>query len=229
MKDSNTPFRLTANLNQESIKQLTQTMLELQGQINSQIDTQWRSYAHPWYRAAWTECAELLDHHGWKWWKKQEPDTPQIHLELVDIWHFALSDLLQHETDIDAISNQISSSVSRILNPPNEFLKLVEKLSEHCLTSKRIDINSFFDLMICVQMNYLELFKQYVGKNVLNRFRQDKGYKTGEYQKTWNGKEDNVHLSEILAQIDFEGTTAPEMVYQALESRYPTPSAEPAI
>jgi hypothetical protein len=26
----------------------------------------------------------MLDHYGWKWWKKQTPDTEQVILELVD-------------------------------------------------------------------------------------------------------------------------------------------------
>ena len=35
-----------------------------------------------------------MDHYGWKWWKKQSPDTEQVKLELVDIWHFGLSQLI---------------------------------------------------------------------------------------------------------------------------------------
>lgn len=33
----------------------------------------------------WTECAELMDHIGWKWWKKQEIDIEQAQIELIDI------------------------------------------------------------------------------------------------------------------------------------------------
>ena len=44
------------------------------------------------------------------------------------------------------------------------------------------------------------LFREYVSKNVLNHFRQDNGYKTGTYQKTWGGQEDNVHLVALMEQ-----------------------------
>ena len=45
-------------------------------------------------------------------------------------------------------------------------------------------------------------------KNVLNKFRQDNGYKTGEYSKVWFGKEDNVHLEEILNKLEFNNSVS---------------------
>ena len=49
-------------------------------------------------------------------------------------------------------------------------------------------------------VNLSKLFKIYVAKNVLNKFRQDNGYKDGTYKKIWNGREDNAVLNEILSQ-----------------------------
>lgn len=72
---------------------LMKEMLELQDSINSLINKEWRHAHNPWYRAIWTECAELMDHIGWKWWKKQEIDIEQAQIELIDIWHFGLSDV----------------------------------------------------------------------------------------------------------------------------------------
>ena len=74
------------------------TMLNLQDSMNTRVHPEWRTQGYEWYRAIWVECAELMDHYGWKWWKKQQPDWEQVKLELIDIWHFGLSDLLmQHE------------------------------------------------------------------------------------------------------------------------------------
>jgi hypothetical protein len=55
-----------------------------------------------------------------------------------------------------------------------------------------------------------------VAKNVLNRFRQDNGYKEGSYQKTWNGKEDNVVMLELLD----EKMPTPNELYEKLSSKY---------
>ena len=70
------------------------TMLRLQDAMNTKVHPEWTQQGFEYYRAVWVECAELLDHHGWKWWKKQNPDIEQIKLELIDIWHFGMSMLL---------------------------------------------------------------------------------------------------------------------------------------
>ena len=64
------------------------------------------------------------------------------------------------------------------------------------------------------------LFTAYVGKNVLNFFRQDHGYKDGSYHKQWDGREDNEHLSELLECLDRHDSAFPERLYAALEERY---------
>ena len=60
----------------------------------------------------------------------------------------------------------------------------------------------------------------YVCKNVLNRFRQDQGYKEGSYRKLWAGREDNEHLIEILGSVSVEPEQMFDMLYQQLELRY---------
>jgi len=47
-----------------------------------------------------------------------------------------------------------------------------------------------------------QLYKLYIGKNVLNKFRQDNGYKEGSYVKIWNGLEDNVIMTKMLDDND---------------------------
>ena len=91
-------------------------MLELQDRINAQVSAGWREREHPWYRAIWTECAELLEHHGWKWWKQQRPDREQLALELVDIWHFGLSDWLQRQASKAELEQALSEGLA--LPPP---------------------------------------------------------------------------------------------------------------
>ena len=80
----------------EALREKIKEMLDLQNKINEKVHPHWREQNFEWYRAIWVECAELLDHYGWKWWKKQSPNQAQIELELVDIWHFGLSILLSN-------------------------------------------------------------------------------------------------------------------------------------
>ena len=70
-------------------------MAEMQDRHNRLVHPRWRQQGHDYYRAVWVECAELLDHYGWKWWKRQQADLEQVKLEVIDIWHFGLSELLR--------------------------------------------------------------------------------------------------------------------------------------
>ena len=71
-------------------------------------------------------------------------------------------------------------------------------------------------------MDWAILFRQYVGKNVLNFFRQDHGYKEGSYRKSWGGREDNEHLVEVLEKLDARDTAFQQSLYEALQRRYET-------
>lgn len=70
-------------------------------------------------------------------------------------------------------------------------------------------------------MDSNELYRQYVGKNVLNFFRQDHGYKDGTYHKIWNGREDNEHLVDVLNTLDISLKDYSDSVYNGLKQRYP--------
>jgi hypothetical protein len=69
-------------------------------------------------------------------------------------------------------------------------------------------------------MTFEDLYSSYVGKNVLNFFRQDHGYQDGTYKKIWDGREDNEHLVEIVADLDINDAQFSAKLYQALKTRY---------
>lgn len=209
-------------------------MLSLQAEMNHKIDPHWVTAAYPYLRAVIVEGAEAIEHHGWKWWKKQERDTPQLQMELVDIWHFLLSEiLLRHDGDreraLDALMQLLNSQAGseaidfddrtwRLdrLDPLGKF-ELLIGLS----ANRRIDLTLFGSILRDCGMNWLDLYRQYIGKNVLNMFRQNHGYKEGHYRKVWSGREDNEFLAEILATSDPEQPEYREFIYSELAQRYP--------
>ena len=77
--------------------QQASVMLQLQCDMNAKVDADWVQAAYPYLRAVVIEAAEAIEHHGWKWWKKQTHYLPQLQMELVDIWHFLLSEVLLRE------------------------------------------------------------------------------------------------------------------------------------
>jgi dimeric dUTPase (all-alpha-NTP-PPase superfamily) len=89
-----------------------ETMLNLQDGMNKKVNPQWVSAGYSYLRAAMIESVEAIEHHGWKWWKAQKCDLPQVQMELVDIWHFALSHLIiQHNGNIEAAGSEIESAL----------------------------------------------------------------------------------------------------------------------
>jgi dimeric dUTPase (all-alpha-NTP-PPase superfamily) len=201
------------------MKQQIATMLELQDSMNSKVRDDWREQNFEWYRAIWIECAELLDHHGWKWWKKQQPDVNQIALELVDIWHFGLSLLLLKDQSHEAISESVIKAFDEV-EASGDFAINLEEFTKNTLVTKDFDINGFVGLVKGIGMQFDQLYIAYVGKNVLNFFRQDHGYQDGSYHKQWGGKEDNEHLVEIVGKLDTNLATFKDDLYSEMKAVY---------
>ena len=209
-----------------------ETMLALQHGMNSKVDPQWVSARYPYLRAVVIEGAEAIEHHGWKWWKHQEHDLSQLQMELVDIWHFMLSDLLlESHGDQDQAAIALMRALEHDNNDTLLFdgspynlgaLDLLAKLELLIGTSvaRRVEVGLFEAIMRDCRMDWDDLFRQYVGKNVLNFFRQDHGYKLGTYRKSWNGREDNEHLVEVLKGLDAHAGDFQDQLYQALKQRY---------
>lgn len=202
-------------------------MLELQDGINRKIRPDWRDAGNAWFRAIWTECAELIDHIGWKWWKHQSPDIPQVHLELVDIFHFGLSELLQQHGTPNAAATQLLSAYvaygkhsGASVEESEARITLAEAFAMRVLTTKRFDLVGFCELASSVGLEEQTLYEMYVGKNVLNGFRQDHGYKAGTYVKIWDGCEDNVWLSKFAAGMDKNPATFASELYSQLSKKY---------
>ena len=210
------------------------TMLSLQESMNSKVDPDWIKARYPYLRAVAIEGSEAIEHHGWKWWKKQDKDLAQLQMELIDIWHFLLSEiLLRHDGDQEKALSSLLGALSKVkeqdvINFDGQKIQvtscdLVSKLELLIATaiSRRIELALFGAIMMDCELSWTDLYSQYVGKNVLNMFRQDNGYKEGTYKKIWDGKEDNEHLVDILISLDPNKNKFKDQIYSALQKAYP--------
>lgn len=189
-----------------------------------------------WKRCIYMECAELIDSFAWKHWKSLNATTNENNLlvEIVDIWHFILSLMLSHYKihglgDVNTLAKNIidSAGFSQFCKEPQnikneniyEIMNDIERLI-HVSSGFNCDIYEllriYFSVALKCGVNLKSLFECYVAKNVLNRFRQDNGYKEGNYKKIWNGKEDNEVMSEILAS----GIHNIDEIYSSLNKAY---------
>lgn len=206
-----------------------ETMLTLQAQMNAKVNPDWINAAYPYLRAVVVEGAEAMEHHGWKWWKKQDHDLAQLQMELVDIWHFTLSHmLLEHRGDEGkALADLLARDAAATIRFDGRDFALAQldligkmELNIGLAAARRISLPLFEALLKDCGMEWKDLYCQYVGKNVLNFFRQDHGYKQGTYRKLWGGREDNEHLVEIMGALDSEAADFQHQVYSHLKERY---------
>ncbi|MDX1351981.1 MAG: dUTP diphosphatase [Thiomicrorhabdus sp.] len=215
-------------------------MLVMQSALNDMTNgADWRSgktalgKVIDWRRCIVMETAELIDSYPWKHWKAVDAatDIKNVRVELVDIWHFLLSLALENFSAEKAAQllnkgllesnglQMVSSELSAI-----EQVGIHETMMRMALEPVTVSENyllnlskAFFDSCKVAELDFEQLHQTYMAKNVLNKFRQDHGYKEGSYIKEWNGKEDNVVMFEIIAQMsDFSG----DALYLSLKESY---------
>ena len=202
--------------------------------MNAKVDPNWVAARYPYMRAVVIGAAEAIEHHGWKWWKKQEKDLPQLQMELIDIWHFLLSEILLNEEGsesaalhrLTALLQSIEASQQVDFDGKQYKINSMDLLAQLELlialsAARKIELSVFSAIMRNCEMSWTDLYCQYVGKNVLNFFRQDHGYQDGSYQKMWNGREDNEYLVEVMATLDPSDTEYKDKLYAALRTHYP--------
>lgn len=204
-----------------TIEQLRE-MLELQEKLEVRIGgVDWREQGHDYALCVHMECAEIIEHWGWKHWKDTEklPNKDAIAMEIVDVWHFLMAYMLLNEKiDVDALYKVIVEPIDT--EQDYDMIHLCIGISFAMFAENKIPFGNFLAMMSMVDMDLDQLYKLYISKNVLNWFRQDNGYKEGAYNKVWLGKEDNEHLQEICEALGNDLTA--RALYDELRVRYTT-------
>lgn len=220
-------------------------MLKLQQKLNDATNGEgWEEGVNKngktinWFRAMWLEAAESLESFPWKHWKNidADPDYENVKIETVDNWHFVMSQLL---ADAKVLGEEGMSNVDAVFSTimKNEYaLQLIgtatpierssvedqmESIEIFAGAALQKDsqgvLDTFFQMCQDVGMDIDSLYSLYLGKNILNSFRQDNGYKDGSYIKTWGDVEDNVIMQGIL---DKNPSITAEELYASLDLNY---------
>ena len=203
----------------KTLNELVEQTFDLQDKLNSVVNPNWKTAQYPWYRAAWVEAAELMDHVKYKWWKNvNDPiDQEQALLELVDIYHFLVSDLIVHNISPAAITSTYNRLKNIVVKDKEDQLLEIEYFVNSCTDSKMILPMDYCRMLVVLGFKLENVLKWYIGKNCLNIFRQANGYKDGSYVKIWDGKEDNVVLAEFVAPSE---TVDYDELYKFLTEQY---------
>lgn len=217
-------------------------MLELQAKLNTETNwDNWKAWITNkwkivnWRRCIYMELAEAIDSVSWKHWKNIDGwiDYENFKVELIDVWHFLMSELLRYYSieELVVLITEYSDSKSDTKLPLiwskennielDDIIEPYEHLMALCLV--KIDdkdylenlIEAFFICLDSASVSFEDLYKLYIWKNVLNKFRQEHGYKEGTYIKMWDWEEDNVIMQRII-----EKTLWFNEIYISLEEEY---------
>lgn len=222
-------------------------MLHLQDRVNSlSTHENWREgmtltgQIINWKRCIYMETAEAIDSVSWKHWKNIQGgiDKENLDLELIDIWHFLMSYLLTQDSITDVLEmildnmnwnfaevpmpNELNEAnnllIDSILAPYEALMSLsLEKRDDS--EYKKDFIKNFFMCLDSAGISFDVLYQLYIWKNVLNKFRQDNGYRLWTYIKVWGGEEDNMVMQRILWDITWFDNIYNELhrIYHSLE------------
>lgn len=236
----------------QEFKDLIDDMLKLMHETNTLIDPEWYLQGNNWVRAARLEASEIFEHLPWKWWKdtSKKIDMAEVHIELIDIWHFLSSKLTETFIlkEIEVIKNtqdgvldiesnvlpKVSSFVIQVFAMRCSVTKYAETAEDvmdatddflSVLHNKQYDIYDFFPAsfryMDLLGMSFEELYQGYVYKNTLNVFRQKNGYKDSTYVKHWKLDVEKAGYKEVVPSCDVNITWEDNYWLNRVRDKYP--------
>ena len=212
--------RVTYGSDVERIKRkrnLLREMVRLQHNLNLSILNNWyrKIDFYKVYTAIHQEVSELIDTFEWKWWKKQKTDIEKRKLELVDVWHFILSYWLltcrhSNEKVVDSATELIYSCLmSATPIKKEEALPKILQIDLYFhpnINNPTLATTTFLSIVLTPDVSgfndYEDFVKYYFAKNILNMYRQERGYKTGRYVFELIKFEDNDALISILKEVN---------------------------
>jgi dimeric dUTPase (all-alpha-NTP-PPase superfamily) len=166
-------------------------MLELQNTLNIKTigDNWFEDDDIKWLRYLRIEATEALTSAPFKHWKDVDKklDIENAKVEVVDMWHFYLSELLRMDKHKDSskIASILADNYRHIHIDKDEYTE--REYNEEFMVACEAIINisfrvsmvqlyySMLDLLDVLHMDMTELYTLYMTKNVLNAFRQNFG------------------------------------------------------
>lgn len=203
-------------------------MLQLQRTLNERADQDWYTKVPPFLRMAMLTAATAMEHYGCQLWSTPEPDLPEVQQDMIAILQLLLShEMLYHgrrDDELTKIAKELESMflVNRNMDIYTEksFIEKMELFLAKAATHEDVVIwPVFFSALKDTGLDWKAISRIYFTNNTLKIFREDYGGNTGRYTAVWAGKEDSIHLGEIMAGMD---TLDPHAIRHALVMRYST-------
>ena len=205
-------------------------LFNMQKRINVEVDPEWMAKKYGWKIAILVELIEGIDSLAWKWWKKSKNDRINFEIEMIDALFFTIAKIIEMQQEESTklfffnfmLDDQNNPKIAK--NIDDVAKEVVSEISGDFLRVLALDhylaiIPAWFKVWNMIGNDTTKAFKLYKLKFVLNMFRQQHGYKTGEYVKIWFGEEDNKVAVKLAETILFDDKYE-ENLTAALELEY---------
>lgn len=184
------------------LEQLRQ-IVKMQNELNEATITDWINKGLDWDSAILVEVAEAIDSTDWKWWKAGETDLVNLKIEAIDILHFLISKALVQYQDEELVAKQLNDMASRLKPSTQPAKAWLKQVALYTLENKvTLAMQALLDLFMALEMDVSAIFEAYITKNLLNHYRQERGYKdaAANYPKIIDGEEDNLVFARLVKE-----------------------------
>lgn len=213
------------------------SIVEIQTGVQDHVMPSWRKSRISPIIAMRMELAEAIAQLGptevSEWWKKTPRNHNQYILELIDALVFFILETGKNGGPSHSVSVLIDGMASIDDDNYDDVIdenrvEIISDAMENWLSETglvEIASNILF-LLIEATGDMASVYKWYLGKSVLNKFRKSNGYKEGTYTKLWDGaNEDNVYLAKVIEAVDIEvnienRASIEDYIYKGLEIFY---------
>lgn len=187
-------------------------IVEMQCELNEKTVPNWLEKNLDWETAILVEVAEAIDSTDWKWWKHTETDLVNLKIEAIDLLHFLVAKRVDNESikyELHTAQELVVVDLSSHFNEcrPKSDCTIVEMLKGIASGILRGSTLNALAWLACLfdalEMDAQAIYKAYVTKNLLNHYRQERGYKdpNGDYLKIINGQEDNIVFAAVIENV----------------------------
>lgn len=208
-------------------------------ELNEAITADWRE--KDWELAIIVETAEAIDSTPWKWWKAQkEVDFDNLKIETIDLLHFIISlGLSKINPDAYESNAELAGLINELMTEEWEaaqdelgvnasgahtdhlklFLSCILDFDEPSADRFTGALYWLFTLMMCLGMEHSDVNELYMTKNLLNEYRQLRGYKdpNANYPKVVNGVEDNVRFLNVIKELGHDHPELKETAFVLMD------------
>lgn len=214
-------------MNIDKIKSQLAEMLKLQWEMNCKVHPEWSKQGYDWNNAIIAELGEYLESVNYKWWSKKPADLDNARVELVDIWHFLMSKMMNElgKCNIEYLEYfLIEANYCWNNSSKSSDIKKVSKFMYSVLDGDAVHapgnwLTEFFRLVKANGMTWDDLVDMYFTKNALNVVRQEHGYKQGTYQKQWKANSELLNSDTLIDGELYEDNVIAMAIVKTLKNK----------